>query len=102
MTLQRILMYSAAAHDQINDNKTVNWNQVCTATSVALISSSLSLIKKSMPTIKFNDIFQLNLETIIDSGNIYIANIDGVMIYKGKIVIPPTKLSVSLHMPSYK
>ena len=86
-------MYSAAA--QLQDIQTVNWNQVRTATSSDTdMSTLLSIIEEGMPDHRYQLPPQLR---DYHQFREHLYSIDGVIIYKGRIVIPPslTKLPVS-------
>ena len=80
------MMHSVAA--QLQDIKTVDWNQVRTATnSDSDMLSLLSIIEEGMPDHRsqlpppFRDYHQFRE---------HLYSVDGVVIYKGRIVIPPS------------
>ena len=79
-------MHSMAA--QLQDIQTVNWSQVCTATSsdddMLLL---LSVIEEGMPDHRNQLPHQLR---DYHQFREHLYSIDGVIIYKGRIVIPPS------------
>ena len=79
-------MYSAAT--QLQDIQTVNWNQVRTATSSDTdMSTLLSIIEEGMPDHTYQLPPQLR---DYHQFREHLYSIDGVIIYKGRIVIPPS------------
>ena len=84
--MENVLMYSAAA--QLKDLQTVDWNQVRIATnSDASMLSLLSFIEEGMPDHRC----QLPPELReYHQFREHLYSIDGVIIYKDRIVIPPS------------
>ena len=83
--IENVLMYSAAA--QLKDLQTLDWNQVRIATnSYASMLSLLFIIEEGMPDHRC----QLPPELRDHQFREHLYSIDGVIIYKDRIVIPPS------------
>jgi len=84
--MENILMSSAVA--QLKEIHTVDWNQMCTATSSDEdMLSLLSIIEEGMPNHKCQ--FPPQLRDYHHFRE-HLYSIDGVIIYKDRIVIPPS------------
>ena len=82
--MENILMHSAAA--QLKDIQTVTWNQVRTSSDTDMLTL-LSIIEEGMPNHRcplppqLRDYHQFRE---------HLYSIDGVIVYKGRIIIPPS------------
>ena len=84
--MENILMYSAAA--QFKDIQTVDWNQVCITTSSDVDTLSLlSIIEEDIPDHRYQLLSQLRDYHQLRE---HLCSIEGIIIYKDRIIIPPS------------
>ena len=84
--MENSLMYSTTAH--LQDIQTINWNQVCTVTSSdGDMATLLSIIEEGIPNHKYQLPSQLR---DYHQFREHLYSIDSVIIYKCRIVIPPS------------